>query len=109
MVKEMSLRLRGEKEVEKLFRERKRKKVDSAKDSEPGKDGDGDLKEDELDDDWVFQVYDDEVDQNLVGSSAEADADIDESPPQRRWKAMANLEHSFIESEDGWDDIVFLD
>jgi len=66
MVREMTLRLRGQEEIERLFKERRRRNPDSVttmKSTDQGSDAtrgvDDDVEDDGNDDDWIFQAYDD--------------------------------------------------
>lgn len=114
MVREMSLRLRGQKEVDKVFREKKRKRTDSGKDDgpapEPERDdgGDEDMGDDKLEDDWIFQTFDDD-DTNTVASESERCTVRDESPPQKRSKAISKRQHSPIIEESDRDDVIVID
>lgn len=115
MVREMSLRLHGQKEVDKLFREAKGRRADSEKKAdggapEPGRDdgGEEDMGDDNLEDDWIFQTFDDN-ETNTAASESEGYSGQDESPQRQRSKAIANRRYSPIIEESGQDDVIVID
>ncbi|KAF2269467.1 GIY-YIG-domain-containing protein [Lojkania enalia] len=70
LMKELSLRTRGQKEIETIFKEKRRKKVNSASQLQPVEPPELETEYEELEDDWLIQVddYDDDDDDDALAT-----------------------------------------
>jgi len=114
MVKELSLRLRGQEKVENLFKPAKSKKVNVnavgisvAEESEEEEDKGTDV--DDFEDDWVFQTYEMDGEESVVSKSY-GESSCTASTPRKRWKSKVRQHPSPIleDSDSSWENAILV-
>ena len=113
MVKELSLRLLGQDRIENLFKPARSKKpaggaVDASVAEEP-EEGDQETDVDDLDDDWIFQTYETDGEELVIGDS-DGESSITASTPRKWWKGKIQRQPSPILDNPGssWENPMLI-